>query len=164
MNYKLELLEPDIADIITETAIIRTEKGRQYGSEEDVLLNVRIAGGWRNCVGQCIQSLIAMQKQCFIPFNQVNDKSMENLSVDLINYALYGLILYRQEKNQMVGMCENIAGQYPSFRINGECLRPAGDKDAGHIPPPKSKETASLPLGEYMKLTHREATDIGGIR
>lgn len=99
MKYTIEDLEKDISDIITELAEIRKDRGKRYGTEEDTLANVRQAdplGGWRACYVNIYECTCRIRRYFLCHRGAINEKDFENASKDLINYALYLLILWRQ--------------------------------------------------------------------
>lgn len=95
MEYSIEQLENDISDIITAGAALRRRKGADYAGAEDTFSDLRILG-----VDYCIKRI--MQK-CFRTLNllkrspECKDEKIEQEFVDIINFALYSPILYRQE-------------------------------------------------------------------
>jgi hypothetical protein len=97
-TYTLIELEKDIESIISELAEVRAKKGHDYSGTEDTLDNLR-AFGWRGVVVRLgdkfhrLKHAILSGEQL-----QVIDESLEDTMQDFINYALFLLVLYRQEK------------------------------------------------------------------
>jgi len=104
MKYTIDDLEKDISDIITELAEIRKDRGKRYGSDTDTLANVRKADpqeSWRGAYVNA-QECIHRIEHYFMSYDiNINREDFENASKDLIHYALYVLILYRQKKTRI---------------------------------------------------------------
>jgi hypothetical protein len=98
MRYNLIELERDIEDIVIELSEIRAKKGHDYSGTEDTLENQR-EFGWRGVVIRNHDKQKRLSH--FIKSGgvlKVSDESIEDTMLDQINYALFSLILYRQEK------------------------------------------------------------------
>jgi len=98
--YTIENLEHDIGGVVGELAEVRRAKGHDYSGLEDTLDNLR-EFGWRGVVvriGDKFKRLKWFSKQNKLA---VSDETVEDTMGDLINYALYCLILYRQEKEEI---------------------------------------------------------------
>ena len=96
--YQLIDLEADVESIITELAGVRARKGHDYSGTEDTLDNLRDYG-WKG-----VEVRLGDKQKRLMHFIQsggdlrVKDESIEDTMKDRINYALFSLILYRQEK------------------------------------------------------------------
>ena len=102
MKYSINDLEKDISDIITELAAIRKDRGKRYGTEKDTLANVRQADpleSWRAAYVNAYECIHRLKRYFLWDKGAIDESDFENASKDLINYALFILILYRQEKN-----------------------------------------------------------------
>ncbi len=97
-NYTLIELEKDIESIITELAEVRAKKGHDYSGVEDTLDNLR-AFGWRGVVVRLGDKFHRLKHYILSGDDlMVVDESIEDTLQDFVNYALFSLILYRQEK------------------------------------------------------------------
>lgn len=98
MKYTIDDLEFDIERLIGELAALRAAKGHDYSSdEEDTFENLRLFG-WQGIlvrIGDKVMRLKSFSKKGLL---KVKDEKVEDTMQDLINYALYLLIVYRQEK------------------------------------------------------------------
>lgn len=98
MNYTIEQLEKDIGDLIIETAPLRKSKGHDYGGEEDTFSDLRIPQlGCPYVAMRLIQKLCRVLQLLENP-PEVRDEPIEREFQDIVNFALYLPILYRQEK------------------------------------------------------------------
>jgi len=98
MNYPVEQLENDISDIITETAVLRKAKGHDYSSgDSDTFENLRDFG-WKGIVVRIGDKYHRLKAFTVKEKLAVSDETILDTINDLINYSLYVLILYRQEK------------------------------------------------------------------
>ena len=100
--YTLIDLEKDIEQIIQELSEVRAQKGHDYSGTEDTLDNLR-AFSWQGVVVRLGDKFHRLKH--FIKSNngklKVKDESIEDTMQDFVNYALFMLILYRQEKEKM---------------------------------------------------------------
>jgi len=96
--YTIDDLENDISDVIAELSKIRKAKGHDYSGTDDTLDNLREFGSFGVVVriGDKFKRLKHFYKQGTL---EVQDERIEDTMQDLINYALYLLIMYRQEKD-----------------------------------------------------------------
>ena len=97
INYPLADLERDIESLIGELAEVRKAKGHDYSSDADTLENMR-DWGWQGVlvrIGDKYKRLMNTVKKGNVA---CKDESVEDTMQDLINYALFMLIMYRQEK------------------------------------------------------------------
>ena len=120
---RIDQLERDISEVITELSIIRIDRGRRYGKADDTLANVRKAKGWKGAYIHAIECMSRLDN--FFDQPTPDREDFENAAGDLINYALYLLILYRQELDGLVGTGKGT--------VNGTEKQPNPD-GAGHIP------------------------------
>jgi len=100
MKYTIDDLEKDISDIITELAEIRKNRGKRYGTEEDTLANVRQADpleSWRGAYVNACECIHRLKRYFLHHPEAIDNKDFENASKDLVNYALFILILRRQK-------------------------------------------------------------------
>ena len=97
MSYTIDEMEKEIGDIITELSEMRRDKGHDYSGIEDTLDNIREFGAFGVLVriGDKFKRLKHFYAQGFL---RVENESAEDTICDLINYALFMLIMYRQEK------------------------------------------------------------------
>ena len=96
MKYTPNQLEEDIIDLIAELMSLREAKGHDYSGGEDTLENLREFGSF----GVVVRLTDKIKRLKF--FYQsgilaVEDEKIEDTMKDLINYALYLLIMRRQE-------------------------------------------------------------------
>ncbi|KKM77036.1 hypothetical protein LCGC14_1374040 [marine sediment metagenome] len=97
MKYTIDDLEKDISDIITELAAMRKAKGHDYSGTEDTLDNLREFGTFGVVVR--IMDKVKRLKHFFRQgVLEVEDEKIGDTMCDLINYALYLLIMWRQER------------------------------------------------------------------
>ena len=94
--YTIENLERDIALIMVETSALRKAKGHDYSGVEDTLDNLREFGAFGVLVR--VGDKFKRLKHCMKRGIKVEDETIEDTIRDLINYSLFLLILYRQEK------------------------------------------------------------------
>jgi hypothetical protein len=98
--YTLIDLEKDVESIISELAEVRAQKGHDYSGEIDTLDNLRDYG-WKG-----VEVRLGDKQKRLMHFVKsggdlrVLDESIEDTMQDRINYSIFSLILYRQEKNQ----------------------------------------------------------------
>ena len=98
--YSLIELERDIESIITELADVRAQKGHDYSGTADTLDNLR-AFGWKGVVVRLGDKFHRLKHYVLSGEDLlVKDESIEDTLQDYINYALFALILYRQEKEK----------------------------------------------------------------
>lgn len=97
MQYSMAQRDADIKNIIDELQELRDAKGHDYGQDEDTLANLRLFGWTYVCarMGDKIQRIASFVKNGTLA---VKDESIEDTLRDNINYALYALIMYHQEK------------------------------------------------------------------
>ena len=97
-NYTLIDLERDVESIIQELAEVRARKGHDYSGTTDTLDNLR-AFGWKGVVVRLGDKFHRL-KHFMLGDGElkVKDESIEDTMQDMINYAIFQLILYRQEK------------------------------------------------------------------
>ncbi|MCP4569180.1 MAG: DUF1599 domain-containing protein [FCB group bacterium] len=95
--YTINNLEDDIRAIIDNLADLRAAKGHDYSGQEDTLDNLREFGAFGVLVriGDKFKRLKHFYKQGEL---RVKDEVIEDTMQDLINYSLYLLVMYRQEK------------------------------------------------------------------
>ena len=96
--YTLIDLEKDVENIISELAEVRAAKGHDYSGTTDTLDNLR-AFGWKGVVVRLGDKFHRLKH--FILSGEdllVKDESIEDTLQDFVNYALFSLILYRQER------------------------------------------------------------------
>ena len=96
-EYTIDDLEEDIQAIIKELAVMRLDKGHDYSGTADTLNNLREFGAFGVLVriGDKFKRLKHFYEQGELA---VKDESIEDTMKDFINYALFQLILYRQER------------------------------------------------------------------
>jgi len=88
-------------EIMEEIYFLSVVKGKDYNTEEDCMENLRDFG-WKGCImrmGDKHSRLSAFAKKNKF---EVKDESFEDTVKDLINYALFALILYRDNKSEKV--------------------------------------------------------------
>lgn len=98
MSYTINDLEKDISDINIELSDIRKAKGHDYSGEEDTFDNLRDFGslGVAARMGDKYHRLKWFYQQGILA---VENETVEDTIKDLINYAYFLLLLYRQEKS-----------------------------------------------------------------
>ena len=100
--YSLLNLEQDIEEIIQELSEVRAQKGHDYSGEEDTFANLR-AFGWQGVIvrlGDKFHRLMNFMKSG--GDLRVQDEKIEDTMQDFVNYALFMLILYRQDKEKQI--------------------------------------------------------------
>ena len=149
--YTIDMLEYDIKMLVKELSKVRAEKGHDYSGTKDTFANLRQFGSFGVLVriGDKFNRLKNFYEQGTLA---VNDEKVEDSMQDLINYALFLLLMHRQElglgvvpakvvppdafdpirieqtKAEACGYTENITpcGIYNPFEKNG-----AGDTETG---------------------------------
>ena len=98
MKYTIDNLEGDVQEIIDELQEMRKSKGHDYSGTKDTLDNLREFGSFGVLVriGDKFKRLKHFYKQGNLA---VKDESIQDTMHDLINYALFLLIIYLQEQN-----------------------------------------------------------------
>ena len=138
MSYTLINLEQDIENIISELAEVRAKKGHDYSGTADTLDNLR-AFGWKGVVVRLGDKFNRLKH--FVLSGEdllVKDESIEDTLQDFINYALFSLILYRQEKAAQPCPKEGFAlGRYIIDLPVSEAVNQKTEGRAG--PPPKKR-------------------------
>ena len=99
ITYSYDDLETDIERLITELSSMREMKGSDYSGEVDTLDNLRDFGWW-GVVVRIGDKYKRLKRATMSPKLKVPDESVEDTMKDLINYALFLLIMYRQAENQ----------------------------------------------------------------
>ena len=99
MGYTIDEMEKDISDINTELTGLRRAKGHDYSGLDDTLDNLR-EFGWKGIVVRIGDKFKRLKHFTLQGNLEVSDESIEDTWKDLINYANYGLIMYRQEKKR----------------------------------------------------------------
>jgi hypothetical protein len=95
MTYTIDQLEQDIQSIIQELKEMRASKGHDYSSSEDTLENLRLFG----CKGVVVRiGDKLMRLKSYMEKGLLLNESAEDTMKDLINYALYLLIMHRGSK------------------------------------------------------------------
>lgn len=134
IEYSLQELEEDIAKINAELKEIRRRKGSDYSNQTDTLENVRVFGSF-GVVVRMLDKLMRLKnsngKACAVP-----DETILDTSLDLINYAYYFNILYKQElENERISRKKRGPQRIKEF---DECptsyrptLTPVTEPDAG---------------------------------
>lgn len=138
-GYTLIELERDVEAIIQELALVRAQKGHDYSGTEDTFTNLRIFG-WQGVVVRLGDKFNRLAH--FIKSGgelKVLDEKIEDTMQDFINYALFALILYRQEKAKVLETCTQ--GCKEGFKKAQPKLGPADviGEDRMVIPPKKTK-------------------------
>jgi hypothetical protein len=97
MSYTIDDMEKDINSIMGELAVLRKAKGHDYSGTADTLDNLREFGSFGVVVriGDKFKRLKHFYSQKELA---VHDEKIEDTMQDLINYACYLLIMYRQER------------------------------------------------------------------
>ena len=105
MDYTIEQMNGEIREINNELETIRINKGHDYSGTQDTLDNLRDFGflGVVVRIGDKYKRLKHFCKQGTL---SVKDESIEDTCKDLINYALFALILHRQDKPDKVDAFE----------------------------------------------------------
>lgn len=96
MTYSKEQLEQDVNKIDLLTKAIRDKKGHDYACERDVLENVRLCGEY-GVIIRCFDKLMRLKNISQKGRQEVNDETVRDTWLDLINYAKYGYILHQSE-------------------------------------------------------------------
>ena len=99
MNYTIDNMAEDIIEINEELAAIRRAKGHDYSGINDTLDNLR-EFGWRGVGVRIGDKFKRLKHFVFQDKLAVKDESIEDTMKDLINYAYYVLIMYRQENKK----------------------------------------------------------------
>ena len=112
MQYTIGELESDIAKINTRLAVIRADRGKRYGSEEDTLANVRDADwferdGWRGALNGAIECINRLKVMARKKTGDVEIHDFENATDDLINFSYYIKIEERQKRCSIPTSCDN---------------------------------------------------------
>lgn len=99
--YSIEVLERDIQRMIAELAALRRTKGHDYSGTADTLENLREFGSFGVLVrlGDKFKRLKHFYRQGDLA---VAAEKITDTMDDLINYALYLKIMYRQEQEQSI--------------------------------------------------------------
>lgn len=97
MKYTIDDLEFDIEKLVGELSELRSKKGHDYSSNGDTLENLRLFG-WQGIIVRMGDKLMRLKSFTVKGDLQCQDEKIEDTMQDLINYALYLLIMYRQEK------------------------------------------------------------------
>lgn len=94
MKYSIDDLEQDIDSVIDELRELRKNKGHDYSEGDDTLENLRPCGSYGVVVriGDKFHRLKSLLKKEDIA---CKDEKIEDTMKDLINYALYLLIMHR---------------------------------------------------------------------
>ena len=101
--YSNENLERDIAEREQANAKIRLDRGRRYGSRQDVLQNVRDAdpeGAWRGAYTSMVECVNRMRNYFFVRVEDMTNEQIDdirNAFEDCENYAHYAPILFEQK-------------------------------------------------------------------
>jgi len=97
MKYTIDDLEADIKGVVASLAVIRKRKGHDYSGEQDTFDNLREFGSFGVLVriGDKFKRLKHFYQQGDLA---VKDESVKDTMHDLINYALFLLIMHEQEK------------------------------------------------------------------
>ena len=101
--YTLENLEKDIDNINKELKAIRLDRGKRYGDKEDTLANVREADpdkSYRAAYIAAYECLRRIKNVFDVPIDEIDMAGFENATDDLINYAYYIKILFRQRRQR----------------------------------------------------------------
>ncbi len=120
-NYTIIDLEKDIEEISQELSDLRARKGHDYSGTKDTLDNLREFGSFGVLVriGDKFKRLKHFYQQGSL---HVVDESAEDTMKDLINYANYLLILYRQElpglKPNITASEAEVNAKIPPFPTN----------------------------------------------
>ena len=99
MKYTIKQLNEDCREVNKHLEAIRIDRGKRYGSEEDTLNNVRSAdpdNSWRAAYISAYECLMRLRRMFDTPIDEINEADFENATDDLINYAYYIKLLYRQ--------------------------------------------------------------------
>lgn len=102
MRYSIIELESDIDMLIMDLRKLRTAKGHDYSSQVDTLANLRLFG-WPYVIARCGDKVSRIASFVKNGILEVKDESIEDTLKDNINYALYALIMYRQERGEANG-------------------------------------------------------------
>lgn len=97
ISYTIENLEKDISVIMEELMVVRKAKGHDYSGTVDTLDNLR-EFGWKGVLVRIADKFKRLKHFSLQQVLEVKDESVEDSMQDLINYALFLLIMYRQEK------------------------------------------------------------------
>jgi len=95
--YTPEMLEEDIRNREVELAVIRADRGKRYGTDEDVLANVA-AFGWVGAVVSSMECQMRLNKmvKTLMGEGQVDPADLIDASRDLTNYSHYVEILFKR--------------------------------------------------------------------
>ena len=100
--YTIDNLEADILLLISELSAMRKSKGHDYSGSVDTLDNLRDFG-WKGIVVRLGDKYKRLKHFVLSGGDlKVKDEKIEDTLKDLINYSLYALILYRQERDKPV--------------------------------------------------------------
>jgi hypothetical protein len=99
--YNIEHLAQDMEDILQKELVITARaKGHDYSGTTDTFDNLRLFGSFGVLVriGDKFMRLKNFYDQGVL---DVTDEKIEDTMKDLLNYAYYLLILYRQEREEV---------------------------------------------------------------
>lgn len=97
----LNIAEEHYWKIHDEIKELHRKKGADYGTDDDPFANLRAAGefGLPPWVGVALRMEDKMRRiKAFIRKGQLENESVEDSLLDLANYAMLGLALYREQR------------------------------------------------------------------
>lgn len=99
MKYTIDDLTRDIDEINKQLTEIRTAKGHDYSGDDDTLANIRICGA-RGLIPRIFDKVMRLKQLVFDDKEPaVKDEKAIDTMMDLINYAYYLRIMYKQERS-----------------------------------------------------------------
>lgn len=99
--YQMEHLQVDMYNILEKELLpIARAKGHDYSGTEDTFDNLRMFGSYGVLVRLC-DKFMRLKNFYDQGVLDVKDEKITDTMRDLINYAIYLLILYRQEREEL---------------------------------------------------------------
>lgn len=130
-----------------EIAALHRTKGSDVGHPDDPLANLRASAAynvppWVHCIIQCDENL--RRVQAFLRNGCLADKDckVENAVIDLANYAMLGLALYREQVDrERAGGCGCDLGQCDHTEIP-QAVTMSGHLEIQSPPPPPDRRVS----------------------
>ena len=103
---------PRFKDVLQELDDMQTRKGKDYGTEDDPLANVRASEdfgvpAWLGCVMRANDKMRRIQtagrQQLTTGQIQLANESVEDSLLDLAVYAIHALRLFREDAEKRIG-------------------------------------------------------------
>lgn len=94
---------PGFRQVLSEMLSMHVKKGADYGTGEDIFANIRASEefgipGWKGAVLRANDKMSRLKS--FFVNGKLENESVTDSLLDLANYAVIALALYREENNQ----------------------------------------------------------------